>query len=1613
MQLIVLGMHRSGTSALGRILNMMGAYFGDEGSGTGANEENPKGFWERRDVRELNDDILNSADCDWNRISAFEVDKLSASVKKSFKTRSAKIILEMDGHRPWFLKEPRLCLLFELWKDQLEIPIVIHIYRNPIEVAQSLYKRNKIPNSTGIALWEKYNSTAFQASIGKPRIIISHRNLMIDPIAETSKLYNQLNEFGVPNLRMPSKRELSSFIQKDLYRQKFSDKDLPLFLTRQQTRLFREIKSEKILHHKKLPEVSTATVKNLLQYEESLQQQEYELSEYLNKNQKSIIVQSNDRIASLKIELTKKESQRKLIKGELDQSRRDHGALKREFKALGEKESKARIEMKQVFGKELESLKGKLGEKEVQRELIKGELDQSRRDHGALKREFKALGEKESKARIEMKQVFGKELESLKGKLGEKEVQRKLIKGELDQSRRDHGALKREFKALGEKESKARIEMKQVFEKELELLKGKLGEKEVQRKLIKGELDQSRRDHGALKREFKALGEKESKARIEMKQVFEKELELLKGKLGEKEGQRKLIKEATEREFIYKERINKLTAINAANEAEKMQSLKRIEDIEKILAIEREKVIEIEALSEKELESLKGKLGEKEGQRKLIKGELDLFRINLDLVEQNAKDTIKEATEREFIYKERINKLTAINAANEAEKMHTLRKIEDIEKILAIEREKVNEIEALSGKELESLKGKLGEKEGQIKLIKGELDLFRINLDLVEQNAKDTIKEATEREFIYKERINKLTAINAANEAEKMNTLIKIEGIEKTLAIEREKVIEIGERYSNQEDYFKLRIDEFKLKQLHDLETSNRIKNRLEFQIKRQNLHSEFLRNFSINLEQFVTIQKEYCKKLLDEIEKLANSNWKKYSQFIYIAISKFFKSFESQNPNDYIDNLKENYLKIVSCQNLSLQSIQELLKENIHSTSINYINEYGKISLVPINDYCIDTSMMKLDIVVCVHNALEDVKNCLESIKKHTHLNYFLYIVDDGSDIDTQKYLQKYSRQNTQTILITNEKPIGYTKSANIGLRASTADYVILLNSDTIVTPNWGSKLIQCGERDTSIGIIGPLSNAASWQSIPERYSPEGDWMVNEIPSNMKIEEMGRLVSNISKREYPKVALLNGFCFAIKRRVIESIGFFDEESFPQGYGEENDYCFRAVAAGYQLAIADDTYIFHAKSKSFTHEGRRRLAKEGGEKLKELHGKESIDSAVKTLRESRTLGNMRKAVRFSINFEEDSFDNGFINTKLRVLFLLPVSGGGGGVHSIVQETIGIRKLGRYARIAVPLKHKVKYQLAYPNEWREVFHFYDSKNELFSYACNFNVVVATIFTSVKLLSEIIDRYSNIIPAYYIQDYEPWIVDKKSELYNEALNSYNLVSPNNCFAKTKWLCDTLMKKHNVKVHKIKPSVDHNIYYCARSKQDSKNKTINICAMIRPKTPRRNAEMTMKVLSKVKNSNPEFINILIFGCDEEDPFFKNCHRNFDYSNYGHITREGVSKILRKSHIFLDLSVYQAFGRTGLEAMACGCVPVLPKSGGVYEYAISRVNAAIVDTNEGSENEIIDNINSLLKDRSKLSDYREEGIKTAKRFTIEESAWSEIAFFEKITRNPRTINK
>lgn len=633
------------------------------------------------------------------------------------------------------------------------------------------------------------------------------------------------------------------------------------------------------------------------------------------------------------------------------------------------------------------------------------------------------------------------------------------------------------------------------------------------------------------------------------------------------------------------------------------------------------------------------------------------------------------------------------------------------------------------------------------------------------------------------------------------------------------------------------------------------------------------------------------------------------------------------------------------------------------------------------------------IEIVICVHNALDDVKVCLESITARSPKLQRIVLVNDGSDADTTAYLEEFA-ENTlfPTDIIHNVEARGYTIAANQGLRHTHADYVVLLNSDTIVPHLWLETLVACGEADEKIGILGPLSNAASWQSVPKRFADVGDWEVNELPEGITVDDVGSSLLLRHEPAYPQVELINGFCFVIKRAVMNKIGYLDEETFPKGYGEENDYCLRARDAGFKLVVADDAYVFHAKSKSFTHERRKVLSKAATQLLKDKVGEQNLGDACTVTREHPDLATIREKFK----------DLQTHKVPFRVLFLLDFKGDGGGTHSIVQETNGLCELGVFAQMAIRNEHADFYDSKYPGYPKGRFYTYQSQYELAAYAGTFDIVVATLFTSVDLLKQITTLHPNIVPGYYIQDYEPLFYEETDALYLRARNSYKAVPNALCFAKTQWLCDTLKEKEGIEMHKVSPSIDHEVYFPAEKAPEG---PILVSAMIRPATQRRAPELTVEVLKALKEEFGEKIAIAAFGCPKNDPFWEEVGSDGIDEIHGVLNRQEVSEILRRSTLFLDLSTYQAFGRTALEAMACGCIPIVPKEGAPHEYTTEGKDGFIVDTTDREA--VLSTAKTFLSNPSSHSDMRAAAIDKASNYTVAAAAESELQLFSQALSN------
>lgn len=631
-----------------------------------------------------------------------------------------------------------------------------------------------------------------------------------------------------------------------------------------------------------------------------------------------------------------------------------------------------------------------------------------------------------------------------------------------------------------------------------------------------------------------------------------------------------------------------------------------------------------------------------------------------------------------------------------------------------------------------------------------------------------------------------------------------------------------------------------------------------------------------------------------------------------------------------------------------------------------------------------------EVDVVVPVFNALADVRRCLASLLRHRGSHRLrLIIVNDASDEATTDWLRQFAAAEAMVSLVEHAENQGYTRSINDGLRLGKAPYRVLLNSDTMVTAGWLQRLIACFESDPQLGLVGPLSNAASWQNVPALYDETGRFAVNNLPVGFDLERYADAVRSAARCCYPRVPVLNGFCIMIRSQVLERIGLMDEARFPVGYGEENDFCLRAQDAGYTLAVADDVFVFHAKSKSFGHERRQALSRQGRDALRQKHGVERVDQLVALMKVHVGLDEVRHNLQRHLQTITPS------RAKVqspRLLYLLPVRGGGGGVHSVVQEAAEMLRLGVHVRIAVRPEDHQDYLDQYHDVARapQLFMAADER-EVSPLATQFDIAIATIHSSVQRLQELVSANPALMPAYYVQDYEPLFFTDRGARWQQAKQSYRALPHTLLFAKTHWLVDTVRQRHDLSLHKVVPSLDHGVYHPRPRPADGK---IHLTAMIRPSTPRRGAARTIAVLSRLMAAFPDRLVVHLFGCDTERPEYLRLGVDFPAIHHGVLKRLGVAEVLAQSDIFLDLSDYQAFGRTALEAMACGATAVVPMQGGANEYAHHGINALVVDTLD--EAAVVDVIQSVLADSERLASLQRQALLTASRYSVHAAAMS-----------------
>jgi len=222
--------------------------------------------------------------------------------------------------------------------------------------------------------------------------------------------------------------------------------------------------------------------------------------------------------------------------------------------------------------------------------------------------------------------------------------------------------------------------------------------------------------------------------------------------------------------------------------------------------------------------------------------------------------------------------------------------------------------------------------------------------------------------------------------------------------------------------------------------------------------------------------------------------------------------------------------------------------------------------------------SYPKVSVIVLTYNQLSYTKLCIQSIIENTaYPNVELILVDNNSSDDTQAYLSELGQLDPRIKVILNKDNLGFAEGNNVGIKASTGDYLILLNNDTVVTRGWLTNLVKHFAQNKKLGLLGPVTNSiANEAKIETNYNT--------------LKQMHLFAFDYTQKNmnvlYEEVDVLAMFCLMVSREALSKIGLIDS-SYGIGMFEDDDYSYKAKSFGFEIKCAEDVFIHHYGSASF------------------------------------------------------------------------------------------------------------------------------------------------------------------------------------------------------------------------------------------------------------------------------------------------------------------------------------------------------------------------------------------------------------------------------------------
>ena len=603
---------------------------------------------------------------------------------------------------------------------------------------------------------------------------------------------------------------------------------------------------------------------------------------------------------------------------------------------------------------------------------------------------------------------------------------------------------------------------------------------------------------------------------------------------------------------------------------------------------------------------------------------------------------------------------------------------------------------------------------------------------------------------------------------------------------------------------------------------------------------------------------------------------------------------------------------------------------------------------------------MSKCDIIIPIYNSPEWVKMCVYALYKNTPNEYIgkVILMNDNSDELTCNCIENLKRKYEKIEVYKNESNLGFIKNVNRGMDKTTAEYILLLNTDCLVSKNTIPKLIEHMEKNKKIGLICPISSNAANLSydIPEHYS------------YMQVDDL--FYKNFKGMDFDACTVV-GNCLMISRQCMKKTGYLDE-IYGMGYGDETDYQFKAHEKGFEAKVAIDTYVYHKSEVSFGTSPEKQKRLENNRKIFFDRWGEAYNKKMQEYVKNDPI----EYIKNNLKIEE--------KPEPEVLFFLPdIHQKAGGVHMVVDIVNYLNINGCFANILTERIH----------EYKEIMIFTPS------YMKNLNeikpkCIVGTIYPTI-FFCETIAKHYNIPCVNFMQGYEPCF--DNGEIYSWAelacKNSQNIL------AISQFLKEKCMKNFNKEADVITNSINTDLLYNV-NKQEKEKKQITL--VFRDSFPKGDFILNeiLKQLTLLKNYNFE-INVIYM---KKTMFPINNSNNININFYkGPLNRKEVSNILFKTDIFVDASLMEGFGLMALEAMAAGAVPVISQSFGVDEYAIDNENCFLIKEVNNAER-YIEKIELLLQDNEKIKKMSKKAQEKSIEFDIDKNVNKYIEYFRNV---------